>query len=73
MTTTRESSIRDPGDLFSFELDTQKEVKDLVARGLEPIGNSITLRYTVKIPLAQEGLQGIGAQLQTQMKQLTSG
>lgn len=62
--------------------DAQKQIADLndqnktllvqVDRGLEPIGNTITLRYTAMIPLAQEGLEGIEAQLQTQMKELTS-
>jgi hypothetical protein len=47
-------------------------VGGLADRALEPIGSSITIRYTVKIPVAQRGLEGIEAQLQGQMGQLTS-
>jgi hypothetical protein len=62
--------------------DAQKQIADLkgqnktllvqVERGLEPIGNTITLRYTVMIPFSQENLAGVEAQLQNQMRQLTS-
>lgn len=55
------------------ELRRQNEVLlTQVNRGLEPIGETVKIRYTLKVPLAQSGFQGLAELLQNQMKQLTS-
>jgi hypothetical protein len=62
---------QDPGSLFSFE-DATAGLRRQVDRGLEPIGNAIRVRYTIKIPLAEQGLNGLEARLRNQMVQLTT-